>query len=102
VLDLLRITKKSLSELVKPLMRYFKSEEINFEIKDKEKIMDKIAAHFKDTKISYLDGIKIEYPEWWFNLRPSNTEDLLRLNIEASTLELLEEKKKILSDLITK
>src|SRR3989344_6822950 len=102
VLDLLRTAKKSLSELVKPLMRYFKSEEINFKIKDKEKIMDKIAAHFLDAKASYLDGIKIEYPDWWFSLRPSNTEDLLRLNIEASTLELLEEKKKILSDLITK
>ncbi len=100
VLDLLRTAKKPLNELIKPLMRYFKSEEINFEIKDKEKILDKIAAHFSDGKISYLDGIKIEYPNWWFNLRPSNTEDLLRLNIEASSPALLEEKKKLLSDLI--
>ncbi|QQG42491.1 MAG: phosphomannomutase/phosphoglucomutase [Candidatus Giovannonibacteria bacterium] len=102
VLDLLRETKKPLSELIKPLARYFKSEEINFKIKDKEKIIDKVAAHFTDGKASYSDGIKIEYPDWWFNLRPSNTEDLLRLNIEASTSELLEEKRKILADLIMK
>ena len=109
VLDLIKTAQKSLSELVRPLMRHFKSEEINFEVKDKEKILDKVAAYFTDLpagrqapKISYLDGIKVEYPDWWFNLRPSNTEDFLRLNIEASTPELLEEKRRILSDLIMK
>ncbi|MDP3935250.1 MAG: phosphomannomutase/phosphoglucomutase [Candidatus Giovannonibacteria bacterium] len=107
VLDLMKAAKKSLSELVKPLARYYKSEEINFEIKDKEKIIDKVAAYFKDAKISYLDGVKIEYPDpadggasWWFNLRSSNTEDLVRLNIEADSPELLEEKKNLLSKLL--
>lgn len=100
VLDLMRTSKKSLSELARPLMRYFKSEEINFVIKDREKVLDKIAAHFPDGKTSYLDGVKVEYPDWWFNLRPSNTENLLRLNIEANSQEFLEEKKKILTELV--
>ena len=100
VLDLLRTTKKPLSELIKPLARYFKSEEINFKIKDKEKIIDKVASHFPDAQISYLDGIKVEYSVWWFNLRSSNTEDLLRLNIEANSPKLLEEKKKLLVELL--
>ena len=100
ILDLLRIEQKPLSELVKPLMRYYKSDEINFKIKEKEKIIDKVAAHFSDAKISYLDGIKVDYPDWWFNLRISNTEDLVRLNIEADVPELLEEKKKLLESLI--
>src|SRR3989338_2174727 len=100
VLDLLRTTKKPLSELIKPLARYFKSEEINFKIKDKEKIIDKVASHFPDAQISYLDGIKVEYSVWLFNLRSSNTEDLLRLNIEANSPKLLEEKKKLLVELL--
>ena len=104
VLDLMRVAKKPLSELIKPLARYYKSEEINFRPKadqsGADEFLDKIASHFPDAKISYLDGIKIEYADWWFNLRSSNTEDLLRLNIEANTPELLEEKKKFLSVLI--
>ena len=108
ILDLLKTAKKTLSELIKPLLRYAKSEEISFVIKDKEKIMDKIASYFPDlsadkagARVSYLDGIKVEYHDWWVNLRSSNTENLLRLNIEASNPELLEEKKKILSDLMS-
>jgi phosphomannomutase len=108
VLDLMRIEKKSLSALVEPLLKYAKSEELNYAIKDKEKMLDKIVAYFQEAKISYLDGIKIEYwdapvpleKRWWFSLRPSNTEDLIRLNIEASTKELLFEKKKLLDELL--
>ncbi len=100
VLDTMRIEKKSLDGLVKPLFKYAKTGEINFEVEEKEKILDKVASHFPDAKISYSDGIKVEYPDFWFNLRPSNTENLLRLNIEADTPELLEEKKKLLSELI--
>lgn len=101
VLDLMRSQSASLGKLVKPLLRYAKSEEMSFIIKNKEQTLDKIASHFPDAKISYLDGIKIDYSDWWFNLRPSNTEDLVRLNIEASTPELLEEKKKLLSELLS-
>ena len=111
VLDLMRVQKKSLNELVKPFLKYSKTPELNFKVAYKEKVMDKVAAYFSDTKISYLDGIKIEFLDphtkkfgvgasWWFNLRPSNTEDLVRLNLEVNTPELLEEKKKILEDLL--
>lgn len=104
VLDLMRIEKKSLSELVKPLLKYVKSEEINFRPKaDKPRagdLLDKIASYFPDAKISYLDGIKVEYPHWWFSLRISNTENFVRLNIEAVLPELLDEKKKLISELL--
>ena len=95
VIDLLRREKKSFSKLIDHLQRYFATPELNFEVlnKDKEILIDKAAAVFSDGKISYLDGIKVDYPDWWFILRPSNTEDLIRLRIEATTLELLEEKK---------
>ncbi|MBI2020897.1 phosphomannomutase/phosphoglucomutase [Candidatus Giovannonibacteria bacterium] len=100
LLDLVRVSKESLSSLIEPLKRYSKSEEMNFEVSVKDKVLDSITAYFKEAKISYLDGIKIEFPDWWFNLRPSNTENLVRLNIEAATPELLEEKKKLLFELI--
>ncbi len=111
ILDLIRVSKMPLSELVRPLKRYYKSEEMNFEVVLKEKTLDKIAGYFTDGKISYLDGIKVEYLDphtkkfgvgasWWFNLRISNTENLVRLNLEANTPELLEEKKKLLESLI--
>lgn len=107
LLDLLRIEKKSLSKLVKPLMRYSKSDEINFKVKNKDRILDQVASRFPDLpasrqapKISYLDGIKIEYPDWWFNLRISNTEDFVRLNLEAKTPKLLSEKKKLIEELL--
>lgn len=107
VLDLMRIEKKPLSELIKPLLRYAKSDEINYKISNKDAMLDRVAAYFKDEKISYLDGLKIEHwdgvPEderWWFNLRPSNTEEFLRLNLEAATPELLAQKKKLLEELL--
>lgn len=107
VLDIIRADKKTLSEIIKPFQKYAKSEELNYEIQDKDKVLDKIAARFQNGKISYLDGIKVEFwddaPEnerWWFNLRPSNTEDLIRLNIEAATPDLLAQKKKLIEGLL--
>ncbi len=101
IVDLLREQQKTLSELIGPLQKYYSTPELNFKVANKELYIDKAAAAFSDGKISYLDGIKIDYsdPEnngtgWWFLLRPSNTEDLIRLRIEADTPELLEEKKK--------
>ena len=100
LLNIIFVEKKKISGLARPHLRYFKSEEINFEVDDREKIIDKIASYFPDAKISYLDGIKIEYPNWWFNLRPAANENLVRLNLEASTPQLFSEKKKLLSELI--
>ena len=90
VLNLLRDTGKTLSELVQPLRRYAKSPEINFEVEDKQGKMDELARRYADARIDYLDGITFQYPDWWANVRPSNTEPFLRLVLEARTPEELE------------
>ena len=81
-----------LSELIAPLKRYHNSGEMNFEVEDKQAKMDELERRYSDGQIDHLDGVTIGYKDWWFNCRPSNTEPLLRLNIEAKTKELLEEK----------
>lgn len=93
VLNLMRQTGKPLSELVAPLRRYHKSPEINFEVADKAARMDELAARYSDAEIDYLDGITFQYPDWWANVRPSNTEPFLRLVLEAKTAEELESRK---------
>ncbi|MHC4568823.1 MAG: phosphomannomutase/phosphoglucomutase, partial [Planctomycetota bacterium] len=81
-----------LSELIAPLKRYHNSGEMNFEVEDKQAKMDEFERRYSDGQIDHLDGVTVGYKDWWFNCRPSNTEPLLRLNIEAKTEELLEEK----------
>jgi phosphomannomutase len=81
-----------LSELLSPYRRYHDSGEINSEVADQAGAIEKIAAAFADGRQDRLDGLTVEYDDWWFNVRPSNTEPLLRLNVEARTPELLEEK----------
>ncbi len=93
VFNLLRSTGKPLSELVAPLHRYAKSPEINFEVEDKAGMIAQLAEKYKDATIDYLDGITISYPDWWANVRPSNTEPFLRLVMEAKTAEMLKEKE---------
>ena len=73
------------SELVKPLRRYSTTGEVNFEVEDKDGMIGKLAQTFADAKIDFLDGVTIEYDDWWFNCRASNTEPLLRLTLEAKT-----------------
>jgi phosphomannomutase len=81
-----------MSELIRPLRRYFSSGEINFKVDDKEGKMDELTKRYDDGQIDHLDGVTVGLKEWWFNCRPSNTEPLLRLNVEAKTKELLDEK----------
>ena len=85
---------KPLSELVEPLKKYFQSGEINFEVDDAGKVLAEAEKKFADGEIKKIDGVTIIYPDWWFNLRRSNTEPLVRLNLEADTRELLDEKLK--------
>lgn len=92
VLNLMRETGRPLSELVAPLRRYAKSEETNFQVEDKQAKMDALEAKYADGEIDHLDGVTVQYPSWWFNVRPSNTEPYLRLVAEAESAELLEEK----------
>jgi len=76
------------------------SAEANFKVQDKDAILEKVKEHYKDGEIELMDGVTVSYKDWWFNLRPSNTEPLLRLTIEADTQELLEEKQKELTKII--
>lgn len=84
MLNLLRDRKTPMSEVVAPLMRYAKSPEINFTVEDKTGKIAELAERYADAEIDYLDGITVQYPSWWFNVRPSNTEPYLRLVLEAS------------------
>jgi len=91
---------KKISELTAGLSIYAKASEINFEAEDKDLILNKIKKKYSSGRQEYLDGVTVEYNDWWFNLRPSNTEPLLRLTIEANKKELLEQKRKELTDFI--
>ncbi len=71
------------SKMLAPLRRYPTTGEVNFEVTDKDGLIEKIAAAYKDARQDRLDGITIEYPSWWCNVRKSNTEPLLRLVMEA-------------------
>ena len=92
VLNIVSEADMPLSELVAPLRRYCSSGEINFKVDDKQAKMNELAARYSDGEVDYLDGVTIRYKDWWFNCRPSNTEPLLRLNVEAKNKELFEEK----------
>ncbi len=92
VLNIVSGADMPVSELIKPLRRYSVSGEINFEVADKEAMMTELSKKYRDAQIDNLDGVTIMYKDWWFNCRPSNTEPLLRLNVEAKTAELLTEK----------
>ncbi|MGF1634228.1 MAG: phosphomannomutase/phosphoglucomutase [Phycisphaerae bacterium] len=96
VLSVMSKSGKKLSELTEPLKKYAQSGELNFEVEDKDAKIRELAENFKDAKVDYLDGITVEYRDWWFNVRKSNTEPLLRLNLEASSPEQHEEKLSML------
>jgi phosphomannomutase len=83
---------KPMSEQIQPLRRYHNSGEINFRVEDKQVKMEELTRRYGDGQIDHLDGVTVGFKDWWFNCRPSNTEPLLRLNIEAKTKELLDEK----------
>jgi phosphomannomutase len=92
VLDQMSKAGKPLSEMLAPLRRYADSGEINSRVEDKEAVIERIADAYRDGRQDRMDGLTVEYDDWWFNVRPSNTEPLLRLNVEAATEELLKEK----------
>jgi phosphomannomutase len=83
--------EEPLSALVKPLRRYYSTGEVNFEVEDKKGMIKRLAQEFSDGKVDFLDGVTVEYPDWWVNVRPSNTEPLLRLTLEARTAQVRDE-----------
>jgi phosphomannomutase len=90
----------TLSELLAPYRRYFDSGEINSRVGDPRAMIEEIAVALADGRQDRLDGLTVEYDDWWCNVRPSNTEPLLRLNVEARTPELLADRTAAVLELI--
>jgi len=102
VINILSNSQQPVSELVKPLRRYYASGEINFTVDQKEEMMKELGRKFSQGEADDLDGITIQFKDWWFNCRPSNTEPLLRLNVEAKTKELLEKRLNEIENILGK
>ncbi|MGH2730592.1 MAG: phosphomannomutase/phosphoglucomutase [Actinomycetota bacterium] len=92
-LEALSLWDGPLSDMMAPYQRYWASGEINSEVADQQRALERLALTYKDGKHDWTDGLTVEYEDWWFNSRPSNTEPLLRLNLEARTKELMTQKR---------
>ena len=93
VLEVLSAAGMAFSKAVSEISRYHFSGEINFTVPNGPEILSRVKSDYADGTLTDLDGIRIDFPDWWFNLRVSNTEPLLRLVVEARTADALEEKK---------
>lgn len=102
VLKVMTEENKKLSEIAKSLKRSHESGEVNFKVKNAPELIDVIKKEFSDGEVNELDGVAITYADWRLSLRSSNTEPLLRLNIEAEVDGIVEEKKKKVIELIEK
>lgn len=101
ILDLLSRKNATMAELLEPLRsRYFMSGEINSTVSDVPAAMRRLEERFGDGSVIWLDGISVDYEHWHFNVRPSNTEPLLRLNLGADSGGLMEEKRDLVLDII--
>jgi len=100
VLEAMSAADGPLSETLEPFRRYEDSGEINSEVSDQQAAIEKLAKTYSDGKQDHTDGLTVEYEDWWFNCRASNTEPLLRLNLEARTRQLMETKRdEVLSEI---
>ena len=103
VAELLARQDGPLSDLISPIDPYVRSGEINLEVEDQAATLRKVEEHYAqrdDPKIDHLDGLTVDYGDWWLNLRPSNTEPLLRLNVEARDRKTMERERDALLDVI--
>ena len=100
ILNLLEREGGPLSRLVEPLCRYHSTGEVNFQVADPDALIARLRERFADGEQDDLDGITVDYPTWWFNVRKSNTEPLLRLRLEASTAEELARRREQLQELL--
>lgn len=101
ILEMISKYNQTLSQLADPYTsKYFSPGEINFETENKDQIIRKAEEKYNDGKIEHIDGLSVEYENWRFNIRKSNTEPLLRLNLEAKSKELEQEKTKELTEFI--
>jgi phosphomannomutase len=93
MLNFLSLKMTPLSRVIRTLKKYYSTGEINMEVNDKESVFAALEAHYKDARKDHLDGLTIEYDAWWFNLRASNTEPVMRLNLEAENEHMMEVRK---------
>ena len=93
ILEIVSLENKPLSEILAPFRLYHASGEINSRVEDIPAKLEEIAQAYSRGRVDRLDGVTVEFDDWWFNVRPSNTEPLLRLNLEAKSRELMEEKR---------
>jgi phosphomannomutase len=100
VLEQLSRAGRPLSEILAPFRRYAPSGEINSRVHAQASKIEELAAAYQDGRQDRTDGLTVEFGDWWFNVRPSNTEPLVRLNVEARTEELLKDKTQELLGLI--
>jgi phosphomannomutase len=89
-LELFGKAGRPVSEVIAPIDTRFRSGEINSQVRDVAAKLAELEAHYGGAEIDHLDGVTISYPDWWMNVRPSNTEPLLRLNVEGDTRESME------------
>lgn len=101
MLFVLSKTGQPLSELTAPYKRYATSEETNFKVTDKDAALKRVEEMYHDAKITKIDGISVDAGEYWFNLRASKTENLIRLNAEATSKKILDEAMEKLASLLT-
>ncbi len=88
VLSALSKQNRPMSEVLRPYRRYWNSGEINLTVEDQKVALDRLASAMPDGLHDWTDGLTVEFPDWWFNARGSNTEPLLRLNVEAENPEI--------------
>lgn len=102
VMELMSMQDKSLSELVAEYDKYPSTPEMNFEVEDKMAMMKAVEDHYKDSadSVDWLDGVSVWFKDWWVNVRPSNTQPVLRLNIEADNEDILKKKSAELVEFI--
>ncbi|MEI6726132.1 MAG: phosphomannomutase/phosphoglucomutase, partial [Actinomycetes bacterium] len=101
ILELLSQKGATMAELLEPLRsKYFISGEINSTVDDAPAALARLEARFADGEITKLDGVSVDYPDWHFNVRSSNTEPLVRLNLGADSSELMEEKRDLVLGII--
>ena len=95
VLELISVSGESVSQLLAPIDHWSRSGEVNSQVADTRERMAEVEKHYasQGAEIDHLDGVTVSFPTWWFNVRPSNTEPLLRLNVEASTREEMEQRR---------
>jgi phosphomannomutase len=92
MINIVSAADRPLSELARPFERYPTSGEINLDVSDRQQVLSALEKSYADGRIEHLDGLSVDYPDWWFNARPSHTESVLRLNVGAKSKELLDEK----------